>query len=312
MELLNGSRFSSEIYKGSFFGDIGMRKVFLVIVVLSVVLGCEDTRRPNRWEKYGKVYYIDGAGNLGFGVDTVPRALRAAGWRGDFEPIIWTSFTGPLGDQLIRVNAIARADGLAKQIIKYRKKYPDAPIYIIALSAGTGVATWAVEKLPEGVAVDSMVFLGSSLANNYDMTKCLKHIKGKIYVFYSNRDAILTGFIPVTGTIDGSYFVKPAGLAGLHPPKNISEEGKRLYRNKIVNIPWRPEFEKYGYAGGHTDGTSYEFVRYFIAPKLLRISLDAPKRKLIRKKNNANTTPTTQPTTRPANTKKNGQVAYNS
>lgn len=257
--------------------------ILMFLSVLSILsTGCEEERASyfNRWERYGKVYYLDGAGNLGFGQETVPRALRAAGWRGDFESIIWTSFTGPLGDQLIRINAKLKAEDLTKKIVSYRKRHPDAPIFIIALSAGTGVATWAVENLPDDLMVDTMVFLGSSLASNYNMTRCLRHVKNKIYVFYSDRDAILTSFIPVTGTIDGSYFIQPAGIVGFKAPNDLSPEDRRLYDEKIVNIPWRPEFERYGYAGGHTDGTNYEFVRYFIAPKLLNISLHSSSDKI--------------------------------
>jgi len=253
-----------------------MRTITSLLIILTLIAGCADTRKPNKWERYGKVYYLDGAGNLGFGQDTVPRALRAAGYRGDFESVIWTSFSGPLGDQVIRINAHIKADDLSKKIIRYRKRYPNTPVYLIGLSAGTGVATWAVEKLPDGIMVDAMVLLGSSLASNYDMTKCLKHIKGKVYVIYSSHDAILTGFIPVTGTIDGSYFVQPAGLIGMYPPEGASKETLKLYKEKIVNIPWRPSFERLGYAGGHTDGTSYAFVKYFIAPRLLGIKREAP------------------------------------
>ncbi len=252
-----------------------MNKFVALILIFVFVSGCVETRRPNRWERYGKVYYLDGAGNLGFGQDTVPRALRAAGFRGDFESVIWTTFSGPLGDQVIRINARIKADELSKKIVRYRKRYPDTPVYIIGLSAGTGVAVWAVEKLPAGMMIDDMVLLGSSLANNYDMTKCLKHVKGRVYVLYSSRDAILTGFIPLTGTIDGSYFVQPAGLTGMQLPERASSETRRLYREKIVNIAWRPSFERFGYAGGHTDATSYAFVKYFIAPRLLGIGYRA-------------------------------------
>ncbi len=258
--------------------------------------GCAETRKHNRWEKYGKVYYLDGAGNLGFGQDTVPRALRAAGFRGDFESVIWTTFTGPLGDQVIRINARLKANDLSKRIISYRRRYPSAPVYIIGLSAGTGVAVWAVEDLPAGMMVDDIVLLGSSLSNNYDMTKCLRHVKGKVYVLYSSRDAILTSFIPLTGTIDGSYFVQPAGLTGMYPPEHASRETIELYRKKLVNIAWRPSFERLGYAGGHTDATSYAFVKYFIAPRLLGIGYSSRYSYNARKSYKASRQTSTRPT----------------
>jgi pimeloyl-ACP methyl ester carboxylesterase len=257
-----------------------MKLFRLLAVLLILTTGCRFPNpfhgkpKPTYWERYGKVYYLDGAGNMGFGEETVPKALRSSGFRGDVENIIWTSYTGPLGDQMIRINARYRSEQMTQQIIEYRKRYPDKPVYIIGLSAGTGVGVWAVEKLPDNMMVDTIVLLGSSLSTDYDMTKCLKHVKNKVYILSSPNDKILKTFIPVTGTIDGSYLVQPAGLAGMYPPDKISPEGLALYKEKVVNIPWRPVFEKLDNDGGHTAATSYKFLKYFILPKLLGIERD--------------------------------------
>jgi hypothetical protein len=265
-------------------------RIVFVIITISVIGGCtlpidvmrrlnsdQSQKRSIYWEKYGKVFYLDGAGNLGFGQETLPRALRSAGFKGDVENIIWTTHTGPLGDQMIRVNARLRSDELTKKIVKYRRKYPDAPVYIIGLSAGTGVAVWGVENLPSDITVDTIVLLGSSLSTHYKMIRCMRHVANKIYVIYSPNDAVLRGFIPVTGTIDGAYLTEPAGLVGLYPSRNLRRVERDMYREKIVNIPWRPVFERLGYAGGHTDATSEDFVRYYIAPKLLGIGKEKTK-----------------------------------
>ncbi len=219
----------------------------------------------------GLVIYLDGAGNLGYGQDTVPSGLQAAGFRGDIENIIWTSFTGPLGDQVIRANAFLRADEVTRKIVKFHKNYPDAPVYVIGLSAGTGVAVWGVERLPADVRVESIVLLGSSLSSTFNMTKCLRHVNNKVFVLTSPQDAVLSGFIPVTGTIDGAYLVEPAGLAGLRPPTGIKPDDLKAYQDKIINIPWRSSFETLGNAGGHTDATSHAFVKEYIARRLLNI-----------------------------------------
>jgi len=270
-----------------------MRWIGLVLLSAAVLPGCSKVtrtvsapiksfarslggHRPNYWERYGKVYYLDGAGNLGFGQESVPKGLRAAGYRGDIEIISWTSHTGPLGDQMIRWNARRRADELTRKILDYRRRHPEGEIHIIGLSAGTGVGVWAVEKLPEDVKVDTLVLLGSSLSTNYDMTRCLRHVRDKVYVLYSPYDMILKSFIPVTGTIDGSYLVEPAGRAGLFPPSRSRRETIELYKARLENIPWRSSFERLGNAGGHTDGTNDRFVKYYIGPRLLKIG--APKR----------------------------------
>jgi pimeloyl-ACP methyl ester carboxylesterase len=234
-----------------------------------------EDHQPTHWDRYGKVYYLDGAGNLGYGQETVPKALKAAGFKGDIENFSWTSYTGPLGDQMIRTQARWRSESLTKRIIEYRHRYPNTPIYIVGLSAGTGVGVWALEHLPPNVKVDTLVLLGSSLSTNYDMTKCLNHVSNKVYVLHSPHDAILKSFIPVTGTIDGAYLTEPAGLAGLYPPNKATRAQIDLYKEKVINIPWRASFERLGNDGGHTAGTSYAFVRYYIAPKLLGIGIRA-------------------------------------
>jgi len=249
-----------------------MKKALAVAVLVMVVgAGCQSASRTRQFEQFGKAYYLDGAGNLGFGHETVVQGLRQAGVAGDVENIIWTTFTGPLGDQLIRVNARLRAKDLTRKIVEYKQRHPDAPVYVIGLSAGTGVATWAVESLPDAMQIDTMVLLGSSLSSGYDMSKALTHVRDKVHVIYSPRDAVLTGFIPVTGTIDGQYLVEPAGLVGMRAPGGASSEAQALYSEKINNIPWCPAFERLDYAGGHTDGTSFRFVRHYIGPKLLNV-----------------------------------------
>jgi hypothetical protein len=224
--------------------------------------------KPNSRERYGKVFYLDGAGALGLGEDTIPTALRAAGFQGDVEYIAWSSHTGPLGDQMIRANAHWKAEALTKNIIDYHKHYPNAPIYLIGLSAGTGVGVWAVEHLPANIHVNGMVLLSSSLSMQYNLVPCLRHVTHKMFVVYSPYDNVLKTFIPVMGTIDGEYFAEPAGLAGMHPPKDLKPEDRALYKEKLVNVAWQPKFERLGYTGKHTDAISYGFIRHEIAPRL--------------------------------------------
>jgi hypothetical protein len=257
-----------------------MKLIKLLLVAVLLLAGCaeendfDSTYNGSSSSRKGKgqnglVVYLDGAGNLGYGQDTVPEGFRAAGFRGDIENIIWTSFTGPLGDQVIRANAFLRADEVTRKIVKFHNNYPDAPVYVVGLSAGTGVAVWGVERLPAEVKVDSLVLLGSSLSSTFNMSKCLRHVKNKVFVLTSSQDAVLSGFIPVTGTIDGAYLVEPAGLVGFRPPARVGPDDLKAYQEKIVNVPWQSSFESLGNAGGHTDATSFAFVKEYIARRLL-------------------------------------------
>lgn len=209
---------------------------------------------------FGKTYYIDGAGNWGFGIATVGKGLKAAGYPGSYEAYIWTTSFNPAIDQVNRPAAHLRAAALSDKIRKYLQTYPDNDVNIIALSAGTGVAIWAVEALPAGIRVSNVVLLGSSLSSTYDMTKAFQHIKGRVYVYYSGSDPILSGAVRILGTIDGSYD-DSSGLVGL--------QGRGCPPGKVVNFPWRPEYAEYGWAGGHTDSTSEPFIQKFVAPYLI-------------------------------------------
>jgi pimeloyl-ACP methyl ester carboxylesterase len=228
-------------------------------LAVSVVLtGCGPTFGPQA--KYGITFYCPGAGNIDFGDAGIREGLQRAGYRGQVASLMWTVSFNPAIDQILRVNARGGAARLADYIKRYADDYPDQSVNVVGLSAGTGVAIWALEDLPPKYMVDNVVLLSSSLYYRYDVSRAVRHVKGKIYVFYSSEDAILAGPMKIFGTIDGVIGEDGAGAVGLHPPGGES---------KIVNIAWTHEFSRYGYYGGHTDSTSPDFVRAEIAPRVM-------------------------------------------
>lgn len=238
------------------------RVPWVVPVLLAWLAGCTNPK-----EEFGKVYYLDGAGNWGFGVADVPAGLEAAGYKGDVEVFIWTSSFQPAIDQVNLLPNKLRAGLLSENIKGYGRREPGKPVHIIALSAGTGIAVWALEGLPEGVMIDNLVLLGSSLSYNYDISKALRHIKGKVYVFYSGHDEVLTTAVRALGTVDRTN-EDSAGLVGLRPPGGGQD--------KIVNVRWSSRYSRYGWTGAHTDGTSRPFVQQVIAPEILGLEGRSP------------------------------------
>jgi len=226
----------------------------VLAATLSALSGCHDPR-----EEFGKTYYLDGAGNWGYGVATVPEGLQAAGYPGHVEVFIWTSSFNPAVDQINMPGNKFRAAILAGKINDYLRRYPDNDVNLIALSAGTGIATWAVEGVSDQHRVANMVLLGSSLSYDYDMSEALSHIGGKIYVYYSPHDEVLTTGARALGTVDRK-FVDGAGLRGLHPSGRSSPQ--------IVNIGWSSRYSALGWTGAHTDATSQAFVQHEIAPRI--------------------------------------------
>ena len=163
---------------------------------------------------------------------------------------MWTVSFNPAIDQALRINARAGGAKLARWIEEYSDRYPDRPINLVGLSAGTGVSVWALEDLKPGYEVDNVILLASSLSHDYDMSKALKRVKGKVYNYFSSNDAVLQIPMKIFGTIDAKFGVDGAGAVGLH---NRTQ--------KIVNKRWKAEYQRYGYYGGHTDATSPGFVK---------------------------------------------------
>ncbi|MBK9118943.1 MAG: hypothetical protein IPM18_04965 [Phycisphaerales bacterium] len=216
---------------------------------LAVTCGCA----PQFGERatYGIVFYCPGAGvDLG---DTGVRAgLEKAGFPGQVARVTWSVSMNPAIDQTIRLLALRGADSLAELITAYIDQCPDCPITIVGLSAGTGIAVWGLERLEPPYQVDNVILLASSLSHDYDVGPALRAVRGRIYNYYSPNDAVLAGPMQIAGTIDRKFFTAGAGQVGLRSPPGNEE--------RIVNIEWHPDFEQFGYFGGHTDATNPAFV----------------------------------------------------
>ena len=217
----------------------------------------------------GITYYVGGAGPIGHvGSWDVPRGLADAGYQGSVEIFTWQSLTHA-GDQINLKRNREKAVELTARIKRYRQQYRDQPINIIALSAGTGITTFALEFLPEGAEINNVIFLGCSLSSKYDMTRALKRINGGLYVLHSPYDRILRNLVWYTGTVDRSSAAGGvAGLAGFCLPPRIGPDTEMQYK-KLHNVVYRRAFSEAGYGGGHTDATRQAFVREYLADVLV-------------------------------------------
>ncbi len=242
----------------------------LLAVALCLLLGSGCEKR-GKAERFGKTFYLDGAGNWGFGASEVPQGLKQAGYNGDVELYVWTMSLNPLIDQLNIAGAKLRASLLARKIEEYHRKFPNNKINIIALSAGTGVATWAIEDLGSDTKINNLILLGSSLSHDYDMRKALKNMTGKIYTYYSPHDSVLET-VKIVGTIDGKRGTESIGLVGLKPPRG--------QRDRIVNIGWDKSWIRLGWAGAHTDCTNQKFVRAELSKNIIDTTQTRGKRRM--------------------------------
>ncbi len=229
----------------------------LILAAISLTGGCQSARPK---EMFGKTYFLDGAGNLGLGGEEVKRGLHEAGYKGDVEIFTWTTSFNPLLDQWNILAAKWQAAKLSRKIEDYHRRFPNNQINIVALSAGTGVATWAIEKLGPQTNVENIFLLGSSLSHDYNMNQALHHIDGRVYVYHSPHDLVLAS-VRVIGTIDGRRGVESAGLVGLVASADTD--------HKIINTPWSRSWKKLGWHGGHGDCANRDFAREEIGRHIL-------------------------------------------
>jgi pimeloyl-ACP methyl ester carboxylesterase len=256
-----------------------------MLVVASVVTaGCSQQRLPNRSERMtrGYIYYLDGAGgggsirNYSAGVK---QGMLDAGYDGAGEMFDWQTGLGMLADQDASVDyKRAKAAKCAERIKHYMKTYPGVPVTVMGMSAGAAVAVFALEALPETFQVENLVLLSGSLSADYDLTRALSHVRGRMYVTTSDKDAMLLYMVPLAGTADRQPGTVPSGgLSGFDLSVHASAETRSQYA-KIMYIRWNAEFTQLGDKGQHFDTVSARFVQVCVAPLIMRGGLAASSR----------------------------------
>lgn len=242
-----------------------------------VSVGCQTTPDgipeplPDRAErmKRGYLFYLDGAGggtaekNWAGGVAA---GLEEGGYEGAGEMVSWETGKGLLADQIASVQyKRTMAAKASKKIVLYQKERPGVPVHLLGFSAGTGECIYALEQLPLTAQVDNVVLLGTSISRDYDMTEALKRVKGKVYMFLSTHDNMIGLATRITGTTDRKRHDPSAGIKGFVLPSGASQETRRLYAEKIVNIPYSEDFHEDGDGGHHFDNVKKEFIRDHVA-----------------------------------------------
>ncbi|MGB0716195.1 MAG: hypothetical protein ACPGXK_09975 [Phycisphaerae bacterium] len=216
------------------------------------------------------VFFVDGAGGdelFTTWTNDVRHGFEGADFEGSGEHFEWQTGLGAPIDQIMSLEK-KRAHGqrLARRIEAYSDACPGSPISILAHSAGTAVSVFGLELLPDDVQVDNVVFLGSSISNNYDLTEALERVSHRLYTFTSESDGVLRFLVPISGTADRRDGVIPAaGIRGFESPLNPDEVTKEQYR-KLVHILWSREFRRQGNEGRHIDVFNPDFIRDYVVP----------------------------------------------
>ena len=126
-----------------------------------------------------------------------------------------------------------------------------------------------VEQCPDNVQIDDLLMLSPALSPDYDLSKALKHIRGHLYVIYSDYDVAVLGVgTSLFGTMDGEK-VEAAGKVGFTRPAGADAAEYA----KLEQVPFDSDWIRLGNIGDHIGSMSRPFARTILAPLLLRNEL---------------------------------------
>jgi pimeloyl-ACP methyl ester carboxylesterase len=196
--------------------------------------------------------------------------LVEGGYPGAVEVVDWTTKFWPLFIYHLRAEqrheTFARV--IADKIVTYQARYPGRPVNLVGYSAGAVVAVESLEALPAGVAVDRTVLLAGAISPLYDLRTALHKSRDGIVSYYQAQDVVaLWAGTTLAGTADGTH-LPSAGAVGFWVRPGSSDEDRNLYRDKLVQLPYKPQMALSGNLGGHFQCVSRPFVARWISPRL--------------------------------------------
>ena len=192
------------------------------------------------------------------------RGIRDGGFTGTLEIYDWTERDPGLSALRSRKRNEKQAALVAKKIERLLTDRPTLKIRLVGHSGGTGIAAWALERLPDGMQVESLALIAPALSQGYDLSKALEHVRGKAFAFTSEHDSIVLGAgTTLFGTIDGRK-EEASGLRGFTMPPGADEQ----QYEKLVAMPYNSGWMNWGNIGDHIGPMRRTFARVVISPML--------------------------------------------
>jgi pimeloyl-ACP methyl ester carboxylesterase len=211
------------------------------------------------------VFAINGSGSLQATSTALARAVADAGLPLAIVTVEWSQGR-IVTDQTDWRHAREEGCRLAGQIVSCRQANPGQAIYLVAHSAGSGVALTAVATAPPG-SVNRVILLAPSVSSDYDLRPALRGTRDGIDVFYSRRDRFALGLgVALVGTSDGCRGCRAAGRDGFRAHVESSEDAA-LYA-KLRQYPWERCQARLGNHGFHMGTLRPGFLHTVVLPLL--------------------------------------------
>jgi len=242
----------------------------IFVLVLTLLLSSKAVRAEEHQRGY--LVHLPGVAGETWLDRWMLQGLEEGGLQSEFVLYDWTGDKPGIPALLARQRNDQEAQAVADQITRTFRADPARPIHVTAHSGGTGIAVWALEKLPDDVHVESVLLLAPALSPEYDLSRALKHVRKAMFVFTSRFDiAVLGAGTRLFGTMDG---VKSdaAGLVGFVRP----ESADKTQYMKLIAMPYDSDWMRIGNIGDHIGSMSEQFAKEFLAKILLTGNIPAP------------------------------------
>src|SRR5215210_2263206 len=127
-------------------------------------------------EGAGLVVVADGVGGLDLCGTALAYVVPEAGLPHEVRIAPWGHGFGRWHADLTKTeNLVTKAAAVAADVGAFRAEHPDAPVFLVGKSGGTGVVVKVLEGLPGG-AVERAILLAPALSPTYDLTRAFRAV----------------------------------------------------------------------------------------------------------------------------------------
>jgi len=209
--------------------------------------------------------HLNGIGGERLCDQTLIDGLKQGGLHAEFDLYDWTAGKNGIAALLGQDQHKEQSRKIADRLTAYARAHPQTPIYLTSHSGGCALAAWALELLPDNGQVEAVVMFAPALSPDYDLSRALRHVKRKLYVFPSIYDQVVLGAgTKLFGTMDGKL-VEAAGLGGFTQPPTADRRQYAKLDQHPYHLRW---MLRYGNTGSHIGALRTTFSAEYVAPLL--------------------------------------------
>src|SRR5687767_11467622 len=160
--------------------SVSTRLGFVLVLALAATLAAAEDLQPGK-PPVPFVLHLNGIGGERMVDHSLHRGLAAGGFEAEVKFYDWTHGDDGIGALQRMESNRKEAKVIAEMIVERFRRHPESPMYITCHSGGAGLATWALELLPDDVSVEQVLMFAPALSKQYDLSKALKHVRKNCY-----------------------------------------------------------------------------------------------------------------------------------